>query len=244
VDVVGLASGVTAITAGYGHTCALTSNGGIKCWGYKRQGQLGDGTTNWSNTPVDVVGLSRGVTAVTAGTFHTCALAGAGRAKCWGWDSMGQLGLGTITHRLTPVDVVESVPPSLNISYATGQPGSLFTISGWIFPPGAQAALIINGQQITTTLTVNPTGSFIFFLETSQAEPGGYAVTVNVNPSDGILSLDNGDAVTTSLIVSASTSFFLADDAPLRPQEGGGQTFSVPADSALHNFVYLTLVTR
>jgi alpha-tubulin suppressor-like RCC1 family protein len=241
VDVVGLPSGVTAIAAGYDHTCALVSGGGARCWGRNSEGQLGDGTTDPSSTPVDVAGLVSNVTAVAPGWYHTCALVAAGRLKCWGLDSNGQLGIGTTTQRLTPVDVVESAPPSLTTNYAYGQPGSFFTITGWNFSPDAQVALSINGQAITTTITVNPTGSFLFFLDTSGADPGGYAVTVSVIPGNGI-SLDTSLAAPGSY--DASTSFLLAEDAPLRPQEGGGQAFSVPADIALHNFVYLALVAR
>jgi alpha-tubulin suppressor-like RCC1 family protein len=240
VDVSGLTNGVIAIAAGYWNTCALITGGGGKCWGYNEGGQLGDGTTTQSSTPVDVTGLSSNVTAVTAGMYHTCALTGAGRAKCWGSDDMGQLGIGRITQRSTPVDVVESAPPSLTINYAYGQPGSFFTITGWNYPPGAQAALIINGQGFTTTITVNATG-FIFFLDTSLADPGGYAVTVNVNPGGG-LSLDTNQAAPGSYVASAS--FLLIADAPLRPQEGGGLTFLTPAGIALHNFVYLPVLTR
>lgn len=93
VAVPGLGAGVTAITAGYNHTCAV--QGGVaKCWGLNTDGQIGNNVnTGIQTTPVTAIGLSLGVTAISAGVTHTCAVAN-GAAWCWGYDGYGQLGNG------------------------------------------------------------------------------------------------------------------------------------------------------
>ena len=101
-----LTSGIAKIAAGENHTCAITTAGGVKCWGANSVGQLGDTTTNPRLSPVDVSGLTSGVIAITASTFHTCALTSGGGVKCWGSNLYGQLGDGTSgTNRLAPVAV-------------------------------------------------------------------------------------------------------------------------------------------
>lgn len=105
VGVSGLGGGVSAITAGEAHTCALTTTGSIKCWGRNSSGELGDGTTTDRHTPVGVSGLTSGIRAITAGDSHICALTTSGGVKCWGGNGSGQLGNGTNTNSNVPVDV-------------------------------------------------------------------------------------------------------------------------------------------
>ncbi len=106
VDVLGLTSGVASVSAGNSHTCAVTTLGGLKCWGYNNYGQLGDNSATDKPTPVDVLGLTSGVARIAAGNFHTCAVTTSGGAKCWGRDDYGQLGNdAALVSKPTPVDV-------------------------------------------------------------------------------------------------------------------------------------------
>lgn len=98
-------SGVAIIAAGYEHTCVLTNAGAVQCWGRNKYGNLGDGTTTNRSTPVAVVGLGTGVTAIMLGSDHACARKTGGAAWCWGHNDNGQLGDATTTDRYTPVAV-------------------------------------------------------------------------------------------------------------------------------------------
>ncbi len=97
-------SGVSQVTSGLGHTCALLLVGQVRCWGDNSSGQLGDGTTTTSLMPVGVVGLS-GATRLSAGDSHTCAVVAGGQVRCWGGNLSGQLGSGSVTSSTVPVAV-------------------------------------------------------------------------------------------------------------------------------------------
>lgn len=106
VAVSGLASGIAAISAGGGNTCALTQTGAVQCWGSNLFGGLGNGSTTQSPLPVGVSSLGSGALAIAVGSGHSCALTTAGGASCWGLNNHGQLGNGSTTESHVPVSVL------------------------------------------------------------------------------------------------------------------------------------------
>jgi alpha-tubulin suppressor-like RCC1 family protein len=103
-------SSADTLAEGTAHACALSPDGVIRCWGDNTYGQLGNGTTVASLTPVAVLATVGGApltsaTTITAGAYHTCARLSNGSVKCWGRNASGQLGDGTTTNRSVPVVV-------------------------------------------------------------------------------------------------------------------------------------------
>ena len=102
---------VSLIVAGSEHTCALMDDASVKCWGRGTEGQLGNGQSRDSLSPVTVPGIR--AKSIAAGEFHTCAVLQAGNVKCWGAMNDGQLGNGQTSRidfpkeaRNQPVDVI------------------------------------------------------------------------------------------------------------------------------------------
>ncbi|MFO7563519.1 MAG: DUF4215 domain-containing protein [Enhygromyxa sp.] len=102
---------VVSIGAGWYHTCAILTNGEVKCWGRGNDGRLGYGNTAWVglfNTPESVGSVDLGGLAVKidGGNAHTCALLDDGTIRCWGWGARGQLGYGN------PDNIGDNEPPA------------------------------------------------------------------------------------------------------------------------------------
>lgn len=99
-------SGVNQISAGESQTtCAIVTGGALKCWGFNEQGQVGNGNQTDQHYPVAVQGLSSGVTQVSVGGVHTCAIV-SGVLKCWGNNFVGSLGNNSYSNSNVPVNVV------------------------------------------------------------------------------------------------------------------------------------------
>lgn len=115
VAVIGISSAI-AVAAGANHTCALLANGTVRCWGTNADGQLGLGQgTASALAPTAIAGLN-GVTALSAGTAHTCARISNGTMRCWGSNQFGQIGDGTGTGpRFTPT-VVQNVADAVTVT--------------------------------------------------------------------------------------------------------------------------------
>lgn len=96
------------------HTCALLSQGTVRCWGKGDSGRLGNGNIETIGDepgempPLDVDLGGETVVQVAAGMLHTCVLMESGSVRCWGNNSLGQLGLG---HTDAIGDEPDEMPP-------------------------------------------------------------------------------------------------------------------------------------
>lgn len=79
----GLSTGISEISSGKAHQCVRMKSGEVRCWGVGSAGQLGNGETSFSSTPVPATGVSNAVQ-VSAMNDFTCALTQAGAVMCWG----------------------------------------------------------------------------------------------------------------------------------------------------------------
>ena len=117
------------VTTGTKHSCAILSNGSVKCWGYNANGELGLGDTKTrgtegkemgSNLPVIDLGINTDNTKYTAywlsaGDSHTCAILSDESLKCWGKNDKGQLGLGDQLSRGDASNEMGNYLPKVNL---------------------------------------------------------------------------------------------------------------------------------
>ena len=202
VDVTGLTSGVIAIAANGSHTCALTSAGGVKCWGYNSSGQLGDNSISQRNAPVDVSSLTSGISAIAVGNAHSCAVTIGGGVKCWGQNIYGQLGDNSTTPRLTPVDVLALPPTTLNAVQSRKAHGATGTFD----------LLVDRTQGIAGAITIEPRTigvehSIVFQFGDTVTKKGVASVVTSSGMTIGISSaIATGSAVVVTLVGIANNS--------------------------------------
>ena len=95
------------VSVGSYHSCSLNLAGGVRCWGYGGEGQLGQGANQSSKAPLLVTNLAgdsslTNISQISAGANHTCVLNNNGKVFCWGNGISGQLGNGSNENHSRP----------------------------------------------------------------------------------------------------------------------------------------------
>lgn len=125
VGPVSIGAPATQISAGWEHTCVVTDQGTVRCWGNGANGRLGYGNTttigdNELPSSVGTVNLDGEIaTSLSLGLTHSCALMDNSGVRCWGAGDLGQLGLAST------VTIGDNEQPSLvaqvNVGYPVAQ---------------------------------------------------------------------------------------------------------------------------
>jgi alpha-tubulin suppressor-like RCC1 family protein len=150
----GACVGVTQLAAGGAHTCALLSNGHVRCWGSSDKGQLGtmkSGPGTKENAPVELPSLTN-ATQLALGGSHSCAVLADTTMACWGDNASGQLGLGpggsSVQASPSPVATLQGVKKiSLGGAFtcAVREDGSLYC---WGANDHGQLGVVTPGMQV------------------------------------------------------------------------------------------------
>src|SRR5690625_5256158 len=93
--------------------------------GYNHNGQLGDGTRESRQSPVQGGSSFFEVENVAAGGFHSLILSMSGELLGMGYNGHGQLGIGSTADQVSPVSIMESVT-----DMSAGENHSLFIRDG------------------------------------------------------------------------------------------------------------------
>ncbi len=192
---VALPSGVTvtAVAAGKVHSLAIGSDGNVYSWGYNGFGQLGDGTTFDSSTPLAIT-LASGVTAtaIAAGSYHSLAIGSNGTVYTWGSNSSGQLGNGTTNESDSPAAITlasgvtaTAVAGGGAYSLAIGSNGKVYA---WGFNSDGQLG---NG---TTTSSSTPVAITLASGVTATAVAAGYAHSLAIGSNGRIYAWGSNSA--------------------------------------------------
>lgn len=214
--VAGLPGSIKDISAGYNHTCAVNSSGGVLCWGNNGAGESGHATISEARPyPTAVPNLTSGVVSVHAGISSTCAIKATATTKeiyCWGYNANGIVGAGTPIGGATHVpQLIETITTTKEIKISMGNFGACYLHDGTVKCWGNRTvhAAIPLTTQATGTVTTTPIAApqLTGVTDISLGAFGGCATMATGTVK--CWGLDNSGAVnSTYQIVSAPTASF------------------------------------
>ena len=213
--------GALSVSSNNHNSCAVKADGTPWCWGWNALGQVGVADTANQINPTAVSGVTGGVTQISAGYTHTCALLTDTTIKCWGQNSDGQLGNGTTTSTYSAVTVsaaasalptptsvaaaaTSSTLKSINVSWATNVNAASFTVKLY---NAAGASVLGTKTGVTgssTTITSSTYGSI--------ADNTAYKITVTAigDGTNYLTSSESSQASVTTNSLSTQTPVVLS----------------------------------
>jgi alpha-tubulin suppressor-like RCC1 family protein len=195
--------------------CALLADGSVDCWGMNWRGQLGDGTTTASSTPVAVSGISD-ATAITLSESNSCALLASGSVDCWGYNGGDELGTGEFSKEYSATSLeVPGIPKASAVSegfFGCALSGGKITCWGpyesFIFGSGPvwPSPVTISGISSATAVSTTTTDVCTVMLEGSvdcwgnnDAGQLGDGTTKSTTEPGTVSGISNATAVATSI---------------------------------------------
>ena len=152
-------TGVTAVSVGGNHVCAVLADRTVRCWGWNNANQMGNGTTIAAKYATTIVGITDAI-AVSANNQHSCALLSTGRVTCWGSDG-GTGGLGTGTALQTnsgPKVVVPGINDAISVSAGWAHSCAALTVGKVYCWGNGGSGQLGNGSNYSTNTPVEVVG--------------------------------------------------------------------------------------
>jgi alpha-tubulin suppressor-like RCC1 family protein len=180
IAVIGQTEAIKAIAGGGEHSLALLSDGTVWAWGYNAFGQLGNGTNNNSNIPIQVENLTN-IIAISAGLDHSLALKKNERVWAWGDNTYGQLGIGNNNNSNVPQKVGGGLITVTSIA-GGGDHSLALRKGGYIWAWGDNSSgQLGNGTFINSNIPIETIGLFGIVGVISLASGGDHSLALKNN---------------------------------------------------------------